>query len=95
MFIHQIIPYIFIYEKKEITESLGCSFLNVLARFVAVMSIYIVCDFSIVAACPSVPAVRFAFCLCFIRFVVVVLSGEPKQNKGRGLVDRKLVQAPQ
>ena len=25
---------------------------------------------------------------------VVVLSGETKQNQGRGLVDRKLVQAP-
>ena len=36
--------------------------------------------------------------LCFIRFVllfVVVLSGETKQKQGRGLVDRKLVQAPQ
>ena len=39
------------------------------------------------------PAARLAFCLCFIRFVFV-LSGEPKQNQGRGLVDRKLVQAP-
>ena len=29
----------------------------------------------------------------FLLFVVV-LSGEPKQNQGRGLVDRKLVQAP-
>ena len=38
-------------------------------------------------------AARFAFCSCFIRFVFV-LSGEPKQNQGRGLVDRKLVQAP-
>ena len=26
---------------------------------------------------------------------VVVLSGEPKQNQGRELVDLKLVQAPQ
>ena len=26
---------------------------------------------------------------------VVVLSGEPRQKQGRGLVDRKLVQAPQ
>ena len=43
------------------------------------------------------PAARFAFCLCFIRFVFVIrgyFSGEPKQNQGRGLVDRKLVQAP-
>ena len=44
------------------------------------------------ATCPSMPAARFAFCLCFIRFVfvvVVVLFDEPKQNQGRGLVDRK------
>ena len=50
---------------------------------------------SIVATCPSIPAARFPFCLCFIRLVFVVLFGEPKQNQGRGLVDRKLVQAPQ
>ena len=46
------------------------------------------------ATCPSVPAARYAFRLCFIHFViVVVLSGEPNSKK-RGLVDRKLVQAP-
>ena len=28
-------------------------------------------------------------------FVVIVLSDEPKQNQGRGLVDRQLVKAPQ
>ena len=42
---------------------------------------------------PALPFVcvlfRFIFCL-----FVVVLPGEPKQNQGRGLVDRKLVQAP-
>ena len=27
-------------------------------------------------------------------FVVIVLSDEPRQNQGRGLVDRKLVKAP-
>ena len=46
---------------------------------------------------PSIPAARFAFCLCFIRFVFVVLScfsGEPKQNQERELVAHKLVQAP-
>ena len=36
---------------------------------------------------------------CFIRFVFLVrscyFSGEPKQKQGRGLVDHKLVQAPQ
>ena len=73
------------------------------ARFIAVVSIVsicLVCDPSIVANCPSIPVGRFAFRLYFIRFVSVVhscfvcLSGEPKQNQGRGLVDRKLVQAP-
>ena len=46
------------------------------------------------ATCPSIPAARFAFCLSlFVLFLlfVVVLFGEPKQNQGRGLVDRKLV----
>ena len=28
-------------------------------------------------------------------FVVIVLSDEPRQNQGRGLVDHKLVKAPQ
>ena len=28
-------------------------------------------------------------------YVVTVLSDEPRQNQGRGLVDRKLVKAPQ
>ena len=57
----------------------------------------LVCDSSIVATCLSIPAARFVFCLCFIRFVLVVrscFSSEPKQNQRRGLVDRKLVQAP-
>ena len=33
--------------------------------------------------------------LVLIVLIVVVLSGEPRQKQGRGLVDRKLVQAPQ
>ena len=43
------------------------------------------------------PDARFAFCLClFVLFLLfaVALSGKPKQNQGRGLVDRELVQAP-
>ena len=31
---------------------------------------------------------------CYV-FIVIVLSDEPRQNQGRGLVDRKLVKAPQ
>ena len=53
------------------------------------MSVCLVC---------SIPGARFAFRLCFWSFFillfVVVLSGEPKQNQGRGLVDRKPVQPP-
>ena len=36
----------------------------------------------------------FALVLQCYAFVVIVLSDEPKQNQGRGLVDRKLVKAP-
>ena len=47
--------------------------LFLLARFVAVaiVSVCLVCGSSI-EACPSIPAARFAFTLCFIRFVFVV-----------------------
>ena len=63
------------------------------------MSVCLVCDSSIVATCPSIQAARFAlivfYSFCFLLFVVF-LSGEPKQNqeRGRGLVDSKLVQLP-
>ena len=49
------------------------------------------------AICPSIPAARFAFvCVLFpfFKLFVLVLSGKPKQNQGRELVARKLVQAP-
>ena len=36
----------------------------------------------------------FVFVLQCDAFVETVLSGKPKQNPGRGLVDRKLVKAP-
>ena len=36
----------------------------------------------------------FALVFQCYAFVVIVLSDEPKQNQGRGLVDRKLVKAP-
>ena len=54
--------------------------------------VYLFCMcFCIVATCPSIPVARFAFRLCFIRFVLLfvdVLFGEPKpkQKQGRGLV---------
>ena len=68
-----------------------------LARFFVVVSnvsICLVCYNSIVAICSTILAARFAFCLCFILFVLVVRSyfyGEPKQSEGRGLVNCKLV----
>ena len=41
----------------------------------------------------QLPALLFV-CVLFVLLFVVVLSGEPKQNQGRGMVDRKLVEAP-
>ena len=37
---------------------------------------------------------RFVIVLQCDDFVVFVLSDKPRQNQGRGLVDRKLVKAP-
>ena len=79
---------------------LNCSFSFFLARLIAVAStVYtcLVCNSSLVATCPSIPAARFDFRLfySFLFLFVVVVSGEPKQKQGRGLVDQKLVQAPQ
>ena len=69
-----------------------------MARFVAVLSI---CLIRILALRPPVlqfqlPALLLV-CVLFVLFLlfVVVLSGEPRQKQGRGLVDHKLVQAPQ
>ena len=62
-----------------------------LARFIVLVSIVSVCESSIVATCPLIPAARFAFCLYFILFVSIVrscFSGEPKQNQGRGLMSK-------
>ena len=43
----------------------------------------------------QLPTLLFV-CILFVLFLLVkvVLSGEPKQNQGRGLVNRKQVQAP-
>ena len=62
------------------------------------MSTCLVCNSSIVATCPPIPAAHFAFvCVLFVLFflLIVVVAGEPMQKQGRGLVDHKLVQAPQ
>ena len=82
---------------------LGCSFvffsLFFEARFIAVVSIVsigLVYESSIVATGPSMPALLFV-CVQFVLFLFIgsffffFFFGEPKQNQGRGLVDRKLV----
>ena len=62
------------------------------------MLICLLCDSSIVATCPSTPAVLFVLCLCFIRFCCLgfrdCCPSEPKQNQGQGLVDHKLFKSP-
>ena len=72
-----------------------------LSRFIAVVSIVsncLVCDLAVWPPTLQyqLPSLRFV-CVLFVLFLlfVVVLSGEPKQNQGRGLVDHKLVQLPQ
>ena len=77
---------------------LKCSFFHFfLACFTAVVSI---CLIRILALRPPVLQFKlsslFLACVLFVLFLlfVVVLSGEPRQKQGRGLVDRELVQAP-
>ena len=57
----------------------------------------LVCDSSIVESALQfqLPVLLFV-CVLFVLFLlfVVILSCGPKQNQGRGLVDRKQVQAP-
>ena len=71
-----------------------------LACFIAVVSIGSICFIRVLALRPPVlqfelPALLLV-CVLFVLFLlfVIVLSGEPRQKQGRGLVDRKLVQAP-
>ena len=75
---------------------LSCSFLHFfLARYIAVVSS---CLDVILALWPSALQYQLSallfICVLFLLFVVV-LSGEPEQNQGRGLVDLKQVQVPQ
>ena len=60
-----------------------------------VAKIYVILMLSLRSYCKGIKQVRHSIPRnsCVLLFVVV-LSGEPKQNHGRGLVDRKLVQAP-
>ena len=68
-------------------------FIFFLSRFIAVVSIVL---YVIRALWPSVlqfqlPALLF---VCVLFVVCTCMSDEPKKKQGRGLVDRKLVQAP-
>ena len=71
-----------------------------LARCIPFVSIVYICLIGILALRPPVlqfqlPALLLV-CVFFVLFLlfVVVLSDEPRQKQGRGLVDHKLVQAP-
>ena len=70
-----------------------------LARFIVVVLLCLFDLHVILALWPPAfqfqPPALFFVCVLFVLFLlfVVVLSGELKQNQGRGLVDRKLVQA--
>ena len=80
---------------------LFCLLLDVLlARCTPVVSIVYICVIHTLVLRPPVlqfqlPALLL-ICVLFVLFLlfVVVLSGEPRQKQGRGLVDHKLVQAP-
>ena len=48
----------------------------------------------ILACFPSIPDCFFFDLIVLVLLYVVVLSGEPEQDQGRGLVDRRLVQSP-
>ena len=56
---------------------------NILARFivvVSVVSVCLVCNFSIVATCPSIQLPALLFVSVLFLLFVDVLSVEPKQN---------------
>ena len=61
----------------------------------SIVSKCLVLDSSIVATRPSISAPALFFvCVLFVLILLFgVLSGEPKQNQGRWLIDRKIVRA--
>ena len=77
----------------------SCSFfIFFLADFITVVAIVSIVLYVFLALWPPVlqfqlPALLFVRVL-FVLLFVLGLSSEPKQNQGRGLVDRKQVQAP-
>ena len=49
-----------------------------LARFIAVVSVCLVCDSSIVATCPAIPALLFVLFVLFLLFVGVFLVNQSR-----------------
>ena len=75
-------------------------FYRLVVNFIAVLSnvsLCLVCDFCIVATCPSIqlPTLLFVCVLLVLFLLFVVVFDEPKQKQGRGSLDHKLVQTPQ
>ena len=69
-----ILLYAFIFVGYYIKHDLLQTQVNVLLlNFIVVVSICLVCDSSIVATCPSIPAARFAFCFVCILFVLFLM----------------------
>ena len=85
--------------RTSVLSPLSCSFVIFPGSFYCCcVWVYLSYTYSSIdTTCPSIPAVRFASRLCFtclFVLIVVVLSGEPRQKQGRGLVGHKEVRAP-
>ena len=83
----------------SVLSPLSCSlFFGSLYSVVSIVFIWLICILALRSPVlqfqlPALLLVCVLFVLFFLLFVVV-LSGEPRQKQGRGLVDHKLVQAP-
>ena len=86
----------------SVLNPLSCSFFLIFSWLVLLL-LCVLCLFVLLVIFPLwPPALQYRpltllfVCVLFVLFLLllVVLSGEPKQNQGRGLVDRTLVQAP-
>ena len=81
----------------SVLSPLSCSFFHFFF-WLASLLLYLFVLYVILALWPlalqcQLPALLFV-CVLLVFVVRRCLSGEPKQNQGRGLVDRKLVQGP-
>ena len=86
----------------SVLSPLGCSFFHLFSWLASLLLcllclfvLYVTLALWLPASQFQLPALLFV-CILFPLFLwfVVVLSDDPKQNQGRRLVDRKLVQAP-